>query len=97
MKRKDNVFTDVFSKAIGSSRFDLGHEKKLTFNMGEIIPVCLMEAMPGDKFNLNYANLLRFAPMVAPVMHKVRVKTEYFFVPNRILFPEWEKFITGKI
>jgi len=95
MKRKDNVFTDTALSRVDSSRFDLGHEKKLTFNMGQLVPVCLMEAVPGDRFSLSYANLLRFAPLVSPVMHRVRVKTEYFFVPNRILFPEWEEFITG--
>lgn len=95
MKRRDNVFSDVFSPDVQSSRFDLGHEKKLTFNMGQLIPVCLMEAVPGDKFNLSFANFLRFSPLVSPVMHRVRVKTEYFFVPNRILFPAWDDFITG--
>lgn len=95
MKRKDNVFTDIFLKRPESSKFDLSHEKKLTFSMGELVPICCMEAIPGDKFELNYVNLIRFAPMIAPVMHKVKVKTEYFFIPNRIIFDQWEKFITG--
>lgn len=95
MKRKDNIFTDVFMKRPESSKFDLSHEKKLTFSMGEMIPICIMEAIPGDKFELNYVNLLRMMPMISPVMHKVRVKTEYFFVPNRILWTDWEQFITG--
>lgn len=78
-----------------SSKFDLSHEKKFTFSMAELIPVCCMETLPGDKFELNYVNMLRMMPMIAPVMHKVKVKTEYFFVPNRILWPDWEQFITG--
>lgn len=95
MKRNDNVFNSVAMSAIPSSRFDLGHEKKLTFDMGQLVPVCLMEAIPGDTFHLQYTNLLRFLPLVSPVMHRVRVKTEYFFVPHRITFPAWEEFITG--
>lgn len=95
MKRRDNVFTQVFSPPIEQSKFDLSHEKKLTFSMGEIVPVCCMEAVPGDSFNLSYMNFLRFMPLIAPVMHRIRVKTEYFFVPNRILFDGWEEFITG--
>jgi len=95
MKRKDNVFTDVMMSSPETSRFDLGHEKKFSFNMGELVPTCLMEVLPGDKFSLSYANLLRFAPLVSPVMHRIRVKTEYFFVPSRILFASWEEFITG--
>lgn len=93
--RNDNVFTESAVSSVESSRFDLGHEKKFTCNMGELIPCCLMEVIPGDKFNLSYVNMVRFAPLIAPVMHKVKVRTEYFFVPNRIIFDAWEQFITG--
>jgi hypothetical protein len=33
--------------------------------------------------------------MLAPVMHRVDVYTHYFFVPNRIVWDEWEDFIRG--
>lgn len=93
--RKDNVFNSVALQKPSTSRFDLGHEVKMTFRMGKLVPSCCMEALPGDKFDLNFVNLIRFAPLVAPVMHRVRVFTEYFFVPIRILWSEWEEFITG--
>jgi hypothetical protein len=38
--------------------------------------------------------MIRFAPMTAPVMHRMDVTMHYFFVPNRILWENWEKFIT---
>jgi hypothetical protein len=38
--------------------------------------------------------MIRFAPMIAPVMHRMDVTMHYFFVPNRILWNNWEKFIT---
>lgn len=95
MKRKDNIFNSILLPNVESSLMDLGHEKKFTFNMGELVPVSCMEVIPGDKFRISFANFLRFAPLVSPVMHRVRVKTEYFFVPNRIIFDEWESFITG--
>lgn len=81
---------------VPSSRFDLSHDMKFTLNMAELVPCCFMEAMPGDTFSLSHVHMLRMMPMVAPIMHKVRVRTEYFFVPNRILFPGWEDFITGQ-
>lgn len=95
MKRRDNIFATTMVPPVVESRFDLGHDVKVTFEMGELVPICLMEALPGDTFDLNYVNLIRFAPLASPVMHKFRVKTEYFFVPNRILFSSWEDFITG--
>lgn len=64
--------------------------------MGLLTPVLCQECYPGDRFSIRTENFLRFAPLVSPVMHRIHVKTEYFFVPNRILWPEWEDFITGK-
>lgn len=95
MKRKDNIFRNVTVGSPPSSTFDLSHDVKMSFRMGYLTPSCLMEAVPGDRFSLNFVNMLRFTPLVSPVMHKVRCRTEYFFIPNRILWPEWESFITG--
>lgn len=54
-----------------------------------------MDTLPGDKINISTSQMLRFAPMIAPIMHSVNVYTHYFFVPNRIVWPNWEEFITG--
>lgn len=75
--------------------FDLSHEKKLTMNMGDLVPILLNEVVPGDKFRVNTESLIRLAPMVAPVMHRCNAYIHYFFVPNRLLFDGWETFITG--
>jgi len=75
--------------------FDLSHEKKLSCNMGDLIPFYVEEILPGDKFKVNTEIMMRFAPMLAPIMHRVNVYTHYFFVPNRIVWDNWEQFITG--
>ncbi|AXL14929.1 major capsid protein [Microviridae sp.] len=77
------------------SAFDLSHEKKLSFNMGELVPILLEEIVPGDEFKVETETLMRLAPMLAPVMHRVNVYCHYFFVPNRITWNQWEDFITG--
>lgn len=96
MKRRDNVFATNALQKTPRNKFDLSHDKKLTFSMAELVPVCCMEALPGDDFQINFVNMLRFMPLVAPVMHKIRVKTDYGFIPNRILWTGWEDFITGQ-
>lgn len=73
----------------------MSHDVKLSLDMGKLVPVACMEVIPGDKWNINTETLLRFAPMVAPLMHKVNVTTHWFFVPNRLVWPNWEKFITA--
>lgn len=77
------------------NKFDLSHEKKLSCNMGYLIPTLLQEVVPGDQFRCSSEIMLRMSPMLAPVMHRVNVWTHYFFVPNRIVWDEWEDFITG--
>lgn len=90
-----NIFNSVEMKGVKSNSFDLSHDLKMSFSMGELVPTCVMECLPGDKITIGTENMLRFAPLISPVMHTIKVKTEYFFVPNRILWPEWEKWITG--
>lgn len=79
------------------SAFDLSREQKLSFNMGELIPTYIEEVLPGDQFNVKTETLLRVAPMVFPIMHRVNVFLHYFFVPHRIVWNEWEEFITGGV
>jgi hypothetical protein len=65
--------------------------------MGQLIPAFCTEMSPGDTFILNNEEVLRFQPLVAPIMHEVNVYTHTFFCPLRLLFDEWEEFITGGV
>lgn len=92
---KQNIFNSVKMTKPGKSSFDLSHDVKLSCNMGELVPVCCVESIPGDKFNIGCESLIRFAPLVAPVMHRMDVTIHYFFVPLRLLWTNWEKYITN--
>ena len=88
-----------YSKAVGNSpkynTFDLSHDKKLSLKMGDVVPVMALDVLPGDKFTIDSSYLTRFLPLVAPVMHNVKLKVRYFFSPNRLVWDDWEDFITG--
>jgi len=88
-----NIFNSVQLRKPQRSTFDLSHDVKLTLKMGELVPVCNIECVPGDKINLEAESLIRFAPLVSPVMHRMDVTVHYFFVPNRILWDGWEDWI----
>lgn len=92
-----NLFNSIQLPKVGSNVFDLSHDVKMSFKMGGLYPTCVMECVPGDKVKIGTETMLRFAPLIAPVMHKVNVTTHYFFVPNRILWPNWEQWITGNL
>lgn len=91
---KANLFNSIQLKAPGKNHFDLTHDVKLSCNMGELVPVCIFDCVPGDSFTLGSEALIRFAPLVSPVMHRFNVTIHYFFVPNRILWDGWEDWIT---
>ena len=63
--------------------------------MGKLIPIACYEALPGDTIQQSSAALIRFTPQLAPVMHSVSIRIHHWFVPNRLLWDEWESFITG--
>lgn len=92
---KRNIFETVSSVQPGRSVFDLSYDKKLTCDMGELIPVMCDEMVPGDKFDIGNQIVVRFQPLVAPILHEINAFVHYFFVPYRILWQLWEDFITG--
>lgn len=74
---------------------NLSHYKLLSCNQGQLIPCGLTEVLPGDTFQHATSALVRVSPLLAPVMHPVRVKIHHWFVPTRIIWDDWENFITG--
>lgn len=89
-----NIFNSVKLKRPRRNVFNLSYESKLTVNAGELVPIMCKPVVPGDKFRVNTEMLVRLAPLVAPMMHRVNVFTHYFFVPNRLVWNQWEDFIT---
>lgn len=93
--RKKNIFTEVPAAQVSRNLFDLSHEVKMTGLFGWLYPCLLMDCVPGDVVREDMTAMVRFAPMLAPIMHRVDVTTHFFFVPNRIICDPWEDFITG--
>jgi len=100
MKKK--VYQHIGAAKVGRSVFNLSYEKKLTCDMGQLIPVMCDEVIPGDIITIGNQCVIRFQPLVAPVLHEINVYYHVFFVPYRLLWPDdgtdgWERFITGDV
>lgn len=80
---------------INRSNFNLSNHKLLTCDMGELVPIGLQEVVPGDTFKQSTSLLVRVSPLLAPVMHQVEAVIHHWFVPHRIIWDDWEDFITG--
>lgn len=77
------------------NKHSLSHYKLLSCDQGHLVPIGLQEVLPGDTFQHSTSALIRVSPLATPVMHPVRARIHHFFVPNRLLWDNWEKFITG--
>lgn len=89
-----NIFNSVKLKRPRRNVFNLSYESKMSVSAGKLIPIMCKPVVPGDKFRVNTEMLVRLAPLVSPMMHRVNVFTHYFFVPNRLVWNQWEDFIT---
>lgn len=92
---KGKYFNTIKVDKPKSSFIDLSHDVKMSGGFGMLMPCLAMDVVPGDRVSLGANILVRFQPMLAPIMHRVDAYVHYFFVPNRILWPNWQKYITG--
>lgn len=90
------IFSSVAKAKVPRTGFNLSHERKFSMDFGRLTPILCEEVVPGDHFKINSEMMVRLAPMVNPVMHRVNAYVHYFFVPNRIIWDQWEEFITGE-
>ena len=72
------TFQNVRPNRPGMSVFDLSYMKTFTCDMGQLIPVMCDEVVPGDVFKIGNQSVIRFQPLVAPILHEVNVYVHYF-------------------
>lgn len=74
---------------------DLSHKIYTSFDFMQNRVVMCEEMLPSDSFDVTLNNYISAAPMASRVYGDIRVKTMAFFVPNRILWKDWQNFLTG--
>jgi len=88
----------------GKGAFDLSNEVDFTARIGQLLPVMWHEVVPGDSFQLRHNMIIKLAPMLAPVFHRLNAYVHDYFVPYRLLmnpigtsYAGWEDYITGDV
>jgi hypothetical protein len=76
---------------IPRSKFDC--QSKTTFDAGYLVPVYVDEVLPGDTFNLNMTAFARLSTPLFPIMDNMHLESFFFFVPNRLIWDNWQKFM----
>jgi hypothetical protein len=78
---------------IPRSSFKAEKTHKTTFDSGWLVPVYVDEVLPGDTFNLKMTAFARMATPLYPSMDNLHLDSFFFFVPNRLLWDNWQKFM----
>jgi hypothetical protein len=73
----------------------LSHYNLFTCDQGYLVPIAAIETLPGDTFQHQTSLLIRTTPLVAPLMHPVHARVHHWFVPYRLIWEDFESFITG--
>ncbi|WNK13128.1 MAG: major capsid protein [Microvirus sp.] len=86
-------FAMVPKADIPRSRFSMQKTLKTTFDSGFLVPIMCEEILPGDTFNCRVTMFGRLATPIFPVMDNLHLESFFFFVPNRLLWRNWVKFM----
>jgi hypothetical protein len=57
-----------------------------------IYPIFVDECLPGDSFNVRLQAIMRLSTPLHPIMDNLHVDYFFFYVPNRLLWSNWQKF-----
>lgn len=87
-----HAFSMVPRAEIQRSVFDRSCGYKTTFDSGYLIPFFVDEVLPGDTFKLDHSILARLSTPIVPIMDNVFLETFFFFVPNRLVWENWQRF-----
>jgi len=90
--RGQHKFAETPDVQIPRSTLDRSSGYKTTFDSGYLIPIFVDEALPGDTMNMKLTTFGRMATLIYPIMDNLRLETFFFFVPNRLVWDNWEKF-----
>ncbi len=90
--RSQHQFSNVPRADIPRSSFNLSHGLKTTFDADFLIPILVMDIIPGDTINCRVSFFMRLATPLFPIMDNMYADTFFFFVPYRTLWENFEKF-----
>jgi len=97
MHRNKSVSSHSFAMVpkaeIPRSSFDTQYAHKTTFDGGYLVPIYCDEVLPGDMHNVKATMFARLATPLFPVMDNLHLDTFFFFVPNRLVWNNWTKFM----
>lgn len=90
-----NLFRSVPKAQTNRTKFPMSHSVKFDGDFGVAYPIFCQEVLPGDTWYLAANHFSRLAPMIAPVYHDYDVRFHWFYCPMRLLWDDFEDWMTG--
>lgn len=75
------------------SRFSGSKSRLAAYRQGYLYPFHFDEVLPGDHFRYDVTTFVRMATLVFPMFSNLRLDTFAFFVPMRLLWSNFKKFM----
>lgn len=82
---------------IPRSAFRMQQSHKTTFSASNLVPVYCQEVLPGDSFNVSMTAFSRMATSIYPLMDNMHLESFFFFVPCRLVWNNWQKFMGEQV
>lgn len=92
-RNNQHSFAQIPQVNMARSKFDRSHAIKDTFDFDYLTPIYVDEVLPGDTINLSVKSFARLATQAVPLLDNMYTDYFFFFVPNRLLWSNWEKFM----
>lgn len=89
----ESKFASVPQVDIERSTFDRPSELKTSFNFADLIPIYAEEILPGDTVKMTTSKVVRMQTLITPVLDNAFLDVFWFFVPNRLVWTSWKKFM----
>lgn len=86
-------FAQVPEVNIKRSTVDMSFKHLTTANAGKLVPCFCKEVLPGDTWSVDTSILARMQTPVAPLMDDLYLDYWVFFVPYRILWSNFQRFM----
>lgn len=86
------TFAQVPSVQIPRCSFNRSRSYKTTLDSGYLVPFFCEEILPGDSLNSSVNAFMRLTTPVVPFMDNLYADFFFFFVPNRLVWENWEHF-----
>lgn len=92
--KSGNIFNEVHVQKFPRHKFNKGYFNKFTCNHGQLIPFFVDDVVPGDRIDCKTFGRVQLQPLATSMMQNIRVYFRYFYIPYRLIWEDWDKFIT---